>query len=49
MISVDHSHYMFDGFTIDGQEELADTPFPTDLATIDAFKDSVQSKVRTAG
>ena len=45
VFSVDHSHYVFDGFTIDGQEKLADTPFPTDLAAIDAFKHSVQPQV----
>jgi hypothetical protein len=45
VISVNHSYYTLDGFTIDGQEELADTPFPTDLATIDRFKNGVQSKV----
>ena len=31
VFSVDHSYYTLDGFTIDGQEELADIPFPTDL------------------
>ena len=45
VFSVDHSHYVFDGFTIDGQEKLANTPFPTDLNTIDAFKLSVQAQV----
>ena len=45
VISIDHSHYVLDGFTVDGQEQLAATPFPADLATIDAFKDSVQDTV----
>jgi hypothetical protein len=45
VISIDHSHYTLDGFTVDGQEQLAATPFPADLATIDAFKDSVQDTV----
>ena len=45
VISVNHIYYTLDGFTIDGQEELADTPFPTDLASIDRFKNGVQSKV----
>ena len=45
VFSVNHSYYTLDGFTIDGQEELANTPFPTDLATIDGFKNGVQSKV----
>lgn len=44
-LNVDNSHYVFEGFTIDGQEELADTPYPDDLATIDRFKDSVRDKV----
>jgi hypothetical protein len=45
VISVDHSYYRFEGFTIDGQEQLAGVPFPTDLGAVDAFKDSVQAKV----
>jgi Protein of unknown function (DUF1565) len=45
VISVNHSHYTLDGFTVDGQEELAGTPFPTDLATIDGFKNGVQQRV----
>ena len=42
---MNHSYYTLDGFTIDGQEELANIPFPTDLAAIDPFKDGVQSQV----
>jgi hypothetical protein len=45
VLNIDHSHYVFDGFTIDGQENLATTPYPTDLRSIDAFKDSVQAQV----
>jgi hypothetical protein len=45
VFSIDHSHITLQGFTIDGQERLAGTPFPTDLATIDAFKDRVQPQV----
>jgi hypothetical protein len=45
VFSIDHSYITLDGFTIDGQEELAKTPFPTDLGAMDAFKTSVQSKV----
>jgi hypothetical protein len=45
IVSVDHSFYALDGFTIDGQEKLAGVPFPIDLAAVDAFKDSVQSQV----
>jgi hypothetical protein len=45
IVSVDHSYYVLDGFTIDGQEKLADVVFPTDAAVIDSFKDSVQPQV----
>jgi Right handed beta helix region/Protein of unknown function (DUF1565) len=45
ILSIDHSYYALDGFTIDGQEQLAGVPFPTDLSTIDAFKNSVQDRV----
>jgi len=45
ILSVDHSYYRFDGFTIDGQEKLGGVTLPTDLAAIDAFKDSVQDRV----
>jgi hypothetical protein len=46
VISVDHSYWTFDGVTVDGQEKLADTPYPTDITAMDAFKTSVQSKVQ---
>jgi hypothetical protein len=45
IVNIDHSWISLEGFTIDGQEQLATTPFPTDLATIDAFKTSVQDRV----
>ncbi len=45
VLNIDHSHYVFEGFTIDGQENLASTPYPADLATIDGFKNSVQARV----
>jgi hypothetical protein len=45
IISVDHSWITFDGFTVDGQESLANEPFPTDLRRADAFKDSVEDRV----
>ena len=45
VVSIDHSYYTLDGFTIDGQEKLAGTPFPTDIAAMVAFKDSVQGQV----
>ena len=45
VVSIDHSYYRLEGFTIDGQEKLSDTTFPTDIAAMDAFKDSVRPKV----
>jgi hypothetical protein len=45
IISIDHSHYTLEGFTVDGQEQLSGTALPTDFRTITAFKDSVRSKV----
>jgi len=46
VVSIDHSYYTLEGFTIDGQPGLAGTTPPTDLRAIDAFKDSVQSKIK---
>ncbi len=45
VLSVDNSYYVFDGFTIDGQEKLAGVAFPGDLSGIDAFKVGVQPQV----
>jgi hypothetical protein len=45
IFSINNSYYTLDGFTIDGQEALANTPFPTDLAAVDAFKTGVQATV----
>lgn len=45
IVNVDHSYYVFDGFTIDGQEQLANTAYPTTVDQVRAFKDSVQAKV----
>jgi hypothetical protein len=45
ILSVDHSYYRFEGFTIDGQEGLSGVQLPTDLAAMDAFKDGVQARV----
>jgi hypothetical protein len=45
VVGIDHSHYVLDGFTIDGQEKLANVAFPTDLAAIEAFRNSVQPQV----
>ena len=45
VVNIDHSWITLDGFTIDGQEQLADVPFPTDVRTIDAWKASIQDRV----
>src|SRR5438105_2643567 len=45
VVSIDHSYYTLDGFTIDGQEALAGTTFPTNISAMDAFKDGVAGKV----
>ena len=45
VVNIDHSWITLDGFTIDGQEQLADVAFPTDLATIDAWKQSIADRV----
>jgi hypothetical protein len=45
VISIDHSYIHLDGFTVDGQEKLANTTFPTSFSAMDAFKTSVQSNV----
>jgi hypothetical protein len=45
IVSIDHSYYTLDGFTIDGQEALAGTTFPTAITAMDAFKDGVAGKV----
>ncbi|TWF80849.1 parallel beta helix pectate lyase-like protein [Pseudonocardia hierapolitana] len=45
IVSVDHSHYVFEGFTIDGQEKLKGRQFPTDVSAITAFKQSVATDV----
>jgi hypothetical protein len=46
VFSVNHSYYTLDGFTIDGQQNIARTEYPTvtSLSQIRAFKDSVQSR-----
>ena len=45
IFSINNSYYTLDGFTVDGQEALVNTPFPTNLDGIDAFKASVQPNV----
>jgi hypothetical protein len=43
--SVNHSHHVLDGFTIDGQEQLHGKPLPRNIRTINAFKDAIQHRV----
>src|SRR3954454_10571079 len=45
IFNVDNSYYTLRGFTIDGQEALRGTTFPTQLAQATAFKQAVASKV----
>jgi hypothetical protein len=45
IVSVDHSYYVFEGFTIDGQEKLQGKQLPEDLSRITAFKQSVARDV----
>ena len=45
VFSIDNSYYTLDGFTIDGQEQLSNAPYPTTIQAADAFKDSVRGKV----
>jgi hypothetical protein len=44
VLSVDHSHYRFAGFTIDGEPGLARAAFPSTLGATEAFKESVRSR-----
>jgi len=45
IVNVDNSWITLRGFTIDGEKELKDAAFPTELTDAEAFKDSVQSRV----
>jgi hypothetical protein len=45
IVNIDHSYYVLEGFTIDGQERLDGAQLPTDLGAIDAFKDGVQPQI----
>jgi methionine-rich copper-binding protein CopC len=46
VVSINHSYYTLDGFTIDGQPNIARTAYPSvsSLSQIRTFKDSVQAK-----
>ena len=45
IVNIDHSWITLEGFTIDGQEALANERFPTDVRGADAFKDDVADRV----
>jgi hypothetical protein len=45
VVNINHSHYILDGFTVDGQEKLLGSDYPANLAGIDDFKRNVQDKV----
>ena len=44
-MSIDHSNYVLEGFTIDGQEALHGSKYPTGSTNVREFKDAAQSKV----
>ena len=44
VFSINHSYYTLDGFTIDGQERIARTEYPTSLSAVRSWKDKVQSR-----
>jgi hypothetical protein len=45
VVNINNSHYVLDGFTVDGQEQLLDTAYPTDLSRISDFKRSARDKI----
>jgi hypothetical protein len=45
VVNINHDHYVLEGFTVDGQEQLLDTHYPTELAEIDDFKRRMQDKI----
>ncbi len=45
IVSINHSHYVLEGFTIDGQENLVNETYPTDLSSTRSFKDANQSRI----
>jgi hypothetical protein len=44
IVGVNNSYYVFEGFTIEGQETLSSTTYPTTLDAVRSFKDSVQGQ-----
>ena len=45
IVNIDHSYYVLDGFTVDGQEALRTVSYPTSSSQARAFKDANQSRV----
>jgi hypothetical protein len=45
VVNIDHSHYVLEGFTVDGQPDLSGTDIPTSLDDIAAFKRRVEDRV----
>jgi len=45
VVNINHSHYVLEGFTVDGQPELRGAHYPTSLDDIDAFKRRVKDRV----
>jgi hypothetical protein len=45
IFNIDHSHYVLEGFTIDGQDKLKGQQYPESVSAITAFKQSVREQV----
>ncbi|WP_158623626.1 DUF1565 domain-containing protein [Corallococcus llansteffanensis] len=45
IFNIDHSYYVLEGFTVDGQEKLVNTTHPTALSGVRSFKDANQSLI----
>lgn len=45
IINVNHSYYIFDGFTIDGNEKVKNLTYPTTLSAVKSFKDNNQRNI----
>ena len=45
VVNINHSHYVLDGFTVDGQPELLDIDYPTALDDIGDFKRRMHDRV----
>lgn len=45
IFNIDHSYITIQGFTIDGQEKLRNTTYPTSIGAMNAFKDANQANI----